>query len=98
MHTLQIQTDSSAKGVPSICSDRYIGGRWWLPLFYLSEVGCPDHGLFFLPGLAMGVRFRSIFASLYDFPVVVGSHLWQVPISFVVTWDTTVQKRQESIE
>jgi hypothetical protein len=29
-------------GVPSFCSGRYVGGRWWLPL---SEVGCPGHGV-----------------------------------------------------
>jgi hypothetical protein len=33
--------------VPSVCSDRYVGRRWWLPLFYFSEVGCPGHGLLF---------------------------------------------------
>jgi hypothetical protein len=29
--------------LPSGCSGRYVGGRWWLSLFYWSEVGCPGH-------------------------------------------------------
>jgi hypothetical protein len=46
--------------------------------YLLSEVGCPGHGLlFFVARSASGVSLLHCRTCL-DFPVVVGSHLWQV--------------------